>query len=134
MTNSLFSQQGVFLLQTHSTLYEMSVPPHDLSQTIPPQTLRRFAQEWLLEDTPNFDLAGVCVGSRVVKARLLCKTPGTVLAGRPFFDAVFTELGCTVEWAHREGQKLGGCNNTSKLCYVFIQFGCFFACSPQSGT
>ncbi|XP_076147624.1 nicotinate-nucleotide pyrophosphorylase [carboxylating]-like [Alosa pseudoharengus] len=79
----------------------------DLSQTIPPQALSRLAQEWLMEDTPNFDLAGVCVGSREVKARLLCKSPDTVLAGCPFFNAVFTELGCTVEWTFTEGQTLG---------------------------
>lgn len=60
-----------------------------------------------MEDTPNFDLAGLCVGSQEVKARLLCKSPGTVLAGCPFFSAVFTELGCTVEWTYAEGQILG---------------------------
>lgn len=92
----------------------MSVPSRDFSQTIPPQTLSRLAQEWLMEDTPNFDLAGVCVGSREVKARLLCKTPGTVLAGCPFFNAVFTQLGCTVEWTHRESQRLGGCDSFLK--------------------
>lgn len=85
----------------------MATSARDFSQTIPPHTLRRLAQEWLSEDTPNFDLAGLCVGSRPVKARLFCKSPGTVLAGCPFFDAVFKEVGCAVEWTHNEGQKLG---------------------------
>ncbi|KAJ8364866.1 hypothetical protein SKAU_G00136970 [Synaphobranchus kaupii] len=79
----------------------------DLSHIIPPQELIRLAREWLAEDTPNFDPAGVCVGSQEVRATLLCKSPGSVLAGCPFFTAVFTELGCTVDWVYNEGQKLG---------------------------
>lgn len=120
----------------------MSVPSRDISQTIPPQTLRRLAQEWLMEDTPNFDLAGVCVGSREVKARLLCKTPGTILAGCPFFNAVFTELGCTVEWRLRESQRLGACGcvfkediGTQKENSAMIQSSLHvFASSSQNGT
>ncbi|XP_036388435.1 nicotinate-nucleotide pyrophosphorylase [carboxylating]-like isoform X2 [Megalops cyprinoides] len=79
----------------------------DLSQVIPPRTLVHLAREWLAEDTPNFDFAGVCVGSQEVRATLLCKSPGSVLAGCPFFSAVFMELGCVVEWIYTEGQTLG---------------------------
>ncbi|XP_023680886.1 nicotinate-nucleotide pyrophosphorylase [carboxylating] [Paramormyrops kingsleyae] len=79
----------------------------DLSHAIPPQTLARLARQWLAEDTPNFDPAGLCVGSREVQATLLCKSPGSVLAGCPFFNAVFAELGCAVDWLHPEGQILG---------------------------
>ncbi|XP_028829426.1 nicotinate-nucleotide pyrophosphorylase [carboxylating]-like [Denticeps clupeoides] len=79
----------------------------DLSQILPPQALAQLAREWLREDVPNFDLAGACVGSREVEAVLLCKSPGSVLAGCPFFAAVFGELGCTVEWCHAEGHTLG---------------------------
>ncbi|XP_015231308.1 PREDICTED: nicotinate-nucleotide pyrophosphorylase [carboxylating] [Cyprinodon variegatus] len=75
--------------------------------SIPPYTLIRLAQEWLAEDTPNFDPAGVCVGSEEVEAKLLCKTPHTVLAGSPFFTAVFTEVGCTVDWIYQEGEQIG---------------------------
>merc|ERR1719195_2066674 len=39
-------------------------------------------------------------------AQLLAKTDG-VLAGVPFFDAVFDELGCTVEWQVKEGVPVG---------------------------
>lgn len=74
---------------------------------IPPQTLTRLAREWLEEDTPNFDPAGVCVGSREVEARLWCKTAGSILAGSPFFTAVFRELGCTVHWLVQEGSEIG---------------------------
>lgn len=87
----------------------MTSPAVDLSHIIPPQTLMRLAKEWLAEDTPNFDPAGVCVGSKEVRATLLCKSPRSVLAGCPFFTAVFTELGCTVDWIYDEGQTLGEC-------------------------
>lgn len=85
----------------------MSPPKHAAAHTIPPHTLTRLAREWLAEDTPNLDPAGVCVGSQEVEARLLCKTPHSVLAGTPFFTAVFTELGCTVDWVFQEGAKIG---------------------------
>lgn len=86
---------------------------------IPPQTLTRLAREWLEEDTPNFDPAGVCVGSHEVEARLLCKTADSILAGSPFFTAVFRELGCTVHWILQEGSQIGkhqgsdGCDSMS---------------------
>ncbi|XP_056265691.1 nicotinate-nucleotide pyrophosphorylase [carboxylating]-like [Pseudoliparis swirei] len=85
----------------------MSWPAHDVALCLPPHALTRLAREWLAEDTPNFDPAGACVGSRVVEARLLCKTPGSVLAGSPFFTAVFSEVGCIVDWIHREGAEIG---------------------------
>lgn len=77
------------------------------AHSLPPQTLTRLAREWLEEDTPNFDLAGVCVGSHEIVARLLCKTPDSILAGSPFFTAVFQELGCTVHWILQEGSQIG---------------------------
>ncbi|CAL8333436.1 unnamed protein product [Lota lota] len=77
------------------------------AHAIPPHALTQLARGWLAEDTPNFDPAGVCVGSGEVEARLFCKTPNSVLAGSPFFAAVFSELGCTVNWLHREAAELG---------------------------
>ncbi|XP_074483717.1 nicotinate-nucleotide pyrophosphorylase [carboxylating]-like [Sebastes fasciatus] len=85
----------------------MSPPAPNAAHSIPPHTLTRLAREWLAEDTPNFDPAGVCVGSQEVEARLLCKTPHSILAGSPFFTAVFTELGCTVDWMYEEGADSG---------------------------
>ncbi|KAM9769432.1 nicotinate-nucleotide pyrophosphorylase [carboxylating]-like [Menidia menidia] len=79
------------------------VPGHAL----PGHALTRLARDWLAEDTPGFDPAGVCVGSGELEARLLCKTPHTVLAGAPFFTAVFTEVGCSVEWIYQEGDQIG---------------------------
>ncbi|KAM8842761.1 nicotinate-nucleotide pyrophosphorylase [carboxylating]-like [Synchiropus picturatus] len=85
----------------------MSSQKHKLCHSIPPHTLTRLARQWLDEDTPSFDAAGVCVGSQEVEAKLLCKSPNSILAGSPFFTAVFTELGCTVQWIHQEGAQLG---------------------------
>lgn len=75
--------------------------------TVPPHALTRLAREWLSEDAPSFDPAGACVGTEDVEARLLCKSPHTVLAGSPFFTAVFAEVGCTVDWIHQEGAEIG---------------------------
>lgn len=89
------------------TCFRMSPLLHKAAHLIPPHALTRLAREWLAEDTPNFDPAGVCVGSQEVEARLLCKTPHSVLAGSPFFTAVFTEVGCTVDWIYQEGAEIG---------------------------
>lgn len=43
------------------------------------------------------------VGDSPTVAILYMKSSG-VLAGVPFFNAVFDILGCTVEWAFKEGQ------------------------------
>ncbi|XP_013398558.1 nicotinate-nucleotide pyrophosphorylase [carboxylating] [Lingula anatina] len=67
-----------------------------------PVTLREKVREWLKEDTPNFDYGGFVVGEKIETAVLLCKSPG-VLAGAPFFEAVFNELDCNVEWLVSDG-------------------------------
>ena len=43
------------------------------------------------------------VGDSPHTATLFCKSPG-VLAGVPFFDEVFAQGGCTVEWFVKEGE------------------------------
>lgn len=85
----------------------MSSASYTAAHSIPPHALSRLAREWLEEDTPNFDPAGVCVGSQEVEARLLCKTPHSILAGTPFFTAVFAEVGCTVDWIFQDGSEIG---------------------------
>ncbi|XP_008316081.1 nicotinate-nucleotide pyrophosphorylase [carboxylating] [Cynoglossus semilaevis] len=85
----------------------MSLKMVAAAHVIPPHTLTQLAKHWLAEDTPNFDPAGVCVGSQEVEAKLLCKTPNSILAGSPFFTAVFTEVGCTVDWIYQEGTNIG---------------------------
>ncbi|RPD66758.1 nicotinate-nucleotide diphosphorylase [Lentinus tigrinus ALCF2SS1-7] len=59
---------------------------------------------WLQEDTPSFDYGGFVVGEVQREAFLLGKGKQTaVLAGAPFFEEVFTQLGCEVEWHLKEG-------------------------------
>ncbi|KFH45310.1 Nicotinate-nucleotide pyrophosphorylase [carboxylating]-like protein [Hapsidospora chrysogenum ATCC 11550] len=57
---------------------------------------------WLAEDTPSFDYGGFVVGEGERVATLWGKSAG-VIAGRPFFDEVFKQCDCTVEWHAAEG-------------------------------
>ncbi|KAI4193435.1 MAG: hypothetical protein LQ346_003931 [Caloplaca aetnensis] len=72
-----------------------------VSHLLPPG-YKRMVTEWLEEDCPSFDYAGFVVGEEVKEARLLGKSPG-VLAGVPFFDEVFRQLDCKVDWHLQEG-------------------------------
>ncbi len=50
---------------------------------------------WLAEDTPSFDYGGFVVGEAPRAAFLFGKgTQTAVLAGVPFFDEIFAQLGC----------------------------------------
>lgn len=77
----------------------------NLAHVLHPVTLRHMAREWLKEDTPNFDYGGFVVGEKEETALLLMKGEG-VLAGIPFFDAIFKELECTVSWNEKEGNSV----------------------------
>ena len=70
-----------------------------------PPSWRACIQQWLADDCPTFDVGGFVVGDKQEEAWLLGKTAG-VLAGKPFFDAVFEELGCTVVWHMDEGDRV----------------------------
>ena len=76
-----------------------------LSLALPTGTLNDLVRSWLKEDVPSFDYGGTVVGEREEKAVLLCKSPG-VLAGCPFFEAVFKQLNCKVKWLYNEGATL----------------------------
>ncbi|KAI5842481.1 Quinolinate phosphoribosyl transferase [Morchella snyderi] len=67
-----------------------------------PTTYKKTVADWLAEDTPSFDYGGFVVGEDEKTATLYGKSAG-VLAGVPFFDEVFAQLGCTVEWHIPEG-------------------------------
>jgi len=71
------------------------------SHLLPP--LGDLVRSWIKEDVPSFDYGGAVVGETDQTASLFAKSKG-VLAGVPFFTAVFTELACTVEWHVKEGQ------------------------------
>ncbi len=70
----------------------MSTAPHPLSFLLPP-TYKSQITAWLDEDCPSFDYGGYVVGERDGEARLLGKSRG-IVAGVPFFDEVFAQLGC----------------------------------------
>ncbi|KAG0174855.1 hypothetical protein DFQ30_002478 [Apophysomyces sp. BC1015] len=61
--------------------------------------------EYLKEDVPSFDYGGYVVGEEEQVAILYCKAEG-VLAGVPFFDEVFRQLDCRVEWTSTESDWL----------------------------
>ena len=70
-----------------------------------PAHYRDLTLSWLREDIPSFDYGGFVVGTKPERAVLLCKSAG-VLCGVPFFNAIFEELGCEVEWLYPEGAVL----------------------------
>lgn len=71
-----------------------------------PTHFREDVRWYLKQDMPNFDVGAYVVGDAPMVAKLLAKTDG-VLAGVPFFNAVFDELGCSVEWNVKEGDLVG---------------------------
>lgn len=79
--------------------------PSSLHAHLLPPAYKRQISYWLEEDCPSLDVGGFVVGDTPGEARLLCKSPG-VVAGVPFFDEVFAQLDCTVEWHVREGEKI----------------------------
>ncbi|KAL1963811.1 hypothetical protein VTN77DRAFT_7742 [Rasamsonia byssochlamydoides] len=76
----------------------------DLAHLLP-LTYKRLIASWLEEDCPSFDYGGFVVGESEGEARLLGKSKG-VVAGVPFFNEVFAQLGCTVEWHVKEGETI----------------------------
>ncbi|RKP26784.1 hypothetical protein SYNPS1DRAFT_27538 [Syncephalis pseudoplumigaleata] len=67
-----------------------------------PPCWRQLVTDWLREDAPSFDYGGFVVGTVPQVAVLYGKSRG-VLAGRPFFDEVFRQVDCRVEWLLEEG-------------------------------
>jgi nicotinate-nucleotide pyrophosphorylase (carboxylating) len=76
-----------------------------LQLLLPPSTLAALADTWLREDCPGLNFAALVTGAAPSQAALWAKSPG-VLAGRPFFDAIFAQLSCQVSWLLPEGSKL----------------------------
>ncbi|KAK0628195.1 Quinolinate phosphoribosyl transferase [Bombardia bombarda] len=78
---------------------------HGALDFILPATIRTSVTAWLAEDTPSFDVGGFVVGSDLRTATLWGKSSG-IVAGIPFFNEVFNQVGCTVEWHVREGSHI----------------------------
>ncbi|KAJ5624681.1 hypothetical protein N7510_000990 [Penicillium lagena] len=70
-----------------------------------PTNYKRLISAWLEEDCPSLDYGGFVVGESEGEARLLGKSKG-IVAGVPFFDEVFSQLGCSTEWHVKEGQPI----------------------------
>ena len=69
---------------------------------------------------PRFDYGGFVVGSAPRTARLLGKSPG-VLAGVPFVDEVFRQVGgCTVTWHRAEGSVITEADARAKRCVATV--------------
>jgi len=77
------------------TNFEHLLPPHWQTEV----------RGWVKDDVPSFDIGGLVVGDKQEEAHLFAKSPGT-LAGVPFFNAVFKDLGCEVTWHFPEGTVL----------------------------
>uniref|UniRef100_UPI0029544805 nicotinate-nucleotide pyrophosphorylase [carboxylating] n=1 Tax=Panthera onca TaxID=9690 RepID=UPI0029544805 len=79
--------------------------PEGLALLLPPATLAALADSWLREDCPGPNHAALVTGAAPAQAALWAKSAG-VLAGRPFFDAIFAQVNCQVSWLLPEGSKL----------------------------
>ncbi|GAB6026213.1 hypothetical protein CHUAL_012421 [Chamberlinius hualienensis] len=75
--------------------------------------------QWLQEDCPSFDFGGYVVGTKSEVAVLLAKSDG-VLAGCPFFQTIFSELNCEVEWQDGvcDGKVVGPASGVAVLAHV----------------
>ena len=108
-----------FFLYTCTIILCMTIDmPGSFSDLLPKESVETLVKAWLAEDIPNFDYGGFAVGEKHKSAQLLLKSPG-VVAGIPFFDAVFHQVGCQVEWTYglKEGDYFN-CENPKRIAVV----------------
>ncbi|KAK4704917.1 nicotinate-nucleotide pyrophosphorylase (carboxylating), partial [Phenoliferia sp. Uapishka_3] len=79
----------------------ISTPLGSYSHLLPP-SWKAVIPTWLAEDTPSLDFGGFVVGEGLEEATLWGKSEG-VLAGCPFVDEIFAQLGCSIKWHLEEG-------------------------------
>ncbi|WWC66592.1 nicotinate-nucleotide diphosphorylase (carboxylating) [Kwoniella pini CBS 10737] len=91
------------------------LPGQNLAHLLPP-SWKTEVSRWYAEDTPSFDWAGFVVGEEVQEAILWGKSGG-VLAGVPFFDEIFKQAECEVEWLLPEGSVIPP-NSKTKVAIV----------------
>ncbi|KAM0791148.1 hypothetical protein ACM66B_005633 [Microbotryomycetes sp. NB124-2] len=84
-----------------------------LAHLLPP-SWKHVITAWLDEDTPSFDYGGFVVGDQVEQAFLWGKSEG-ILAGVPFVDEIFKQLGCEVSWHMEEGSLVKPTADNSKI-------------------
>lgn len=90
-----------------------------LLPALPSHHLDALAERWLSEDCPNFDPTAVAVGTGQLTATLYAKSP-MVLAGTPFFNAVFSKLNCTVEWFEKDGKCIEDASSSNKITLAWV--------------
>lgn len=78
-------------------------------------------RQWLNDDMPSLDVGGLVVGMEEKTAQLWMKSSG-VFAGKPFFNAVFDHLNCTVEWEDEavEGNLIDA-SSSKKICLAKVK-------------
>jgi nicotinate-nucleotide pyrophosphorylase (carboxylating) len=93
----------------------------DYSQVLPKGQIEATVKEWLDDDMPSFDIGGLVVGSDVKSARLLLKSSG-VFCGKPFMEAVFHLLNCTIAWKEEaiEGTFFDISSSPEPLCLAIV--------------
>ena len=68
--------------------------PNSFEHVLPPSWKQQVA-DWLVEDSPSFDYGGYVVGEVLREAFLFGKgSQPAILAGSPFVNEIFTQLGC----------------------------------------
>ena len=73
----------------------LEMQPGNLFEHLLPTSWKTQVTAWLAEDTPSFDYGGYVVGEAHRKAFLFGKgVQPAVLAGVPFVNEVFSQLGC----------------------------------------
>ncbi|KAK4048300.1 nicotinate-nucleotide diphosphorylase (carboxylating) [Microbotryomycetes sp. JL201] len=84
-----------------------------LAHLLPP-SWKHVITSWLDEDTPSFDYGGFVVGDQTEQAFLWGKSEG-ILAGVPFVDEIFKQLGCEVTWHVPEGSAVKPSSESPKI-------------------
>jgi nicotinate-nucleotide pyrophosphorylase (carboxylating) len=92
----------------------------EFSALLPRGQVDDLIKQWIHDDMPSFDVGGLVVGTGEREAVLWMKSPG-VIAGIPFFEAVFRQLDCSCTWEEDivEGQYMeASSSNKIKLATV----------------
>ena len=79
-------------------------------------------RQWLSSDCPSTDIGGFVVGEKEEVAYLFMKSTG-VLAGVPYAQMVFEEMGLEVKWQREEGEFIEG-SSSNKVVIAEVSGKC----------
>lgn len=88
-----------------------------------PPSYKDLVRSWMAEDCPNIDIGGYVVGDKVEIAYLYCKADGC-LAGVPFAQTVFDEMGLDVTWNFDEGTFIDASAAGGKVVCAVVRGKC----------